>query len=240
LPEREQRFLTTRTMRAVVISDDSHPNMKFEIFERLNRGSLILNEQELRNSLYRGPFNRMLRELVKQAAFRSLIGTKSPRKRMVDEEFCLRFFALHDDIVGYRPPLKKFLNDYMRSVQNADPETLDELREDFNSAVARVNACLHDRAFRMTDARGAVVERAPNRALFDAQMLAFSWARDDDLAQHRSAIIREFGRLYSDNDFVDSISLATGDRVRTRLRVRRALEALVEAGVEVEAPNIPA
>ncbi|MBA3688731.1 MAG: DUF262 domain-containing protein [Chloroflexi bacterium] len=32
LPEREQRFLTMRSIRAVIIGSDSHPNMKFEIF----------------------------------------------------------------------------------------------------------------------------------------------------------------------------------------------------------------
>ena len=53
LPEREQRFLKMRTLRTIVISIDSHPNMKFEIYERLNTGSIMLNAQELRNSIYR-------------------------------------------------------------------------------------------------------------------------------------------------------------------------------------------
>ena len=35
LPEREQRFLKMRTLRTILISIDSHPNMKFEIYERL-------------------------------------------------------------------------------------------------------------------------------------------------------------------------------------------------------------
>jgi hypothetical protein len=52
LPSREQRYLLTRTMRAVVLSPESPPNTKFEVFERLNTGSLALNAQELRNSLY--------------------------------------------------------------------------------------------------------------------------------------------------------------------------------------------
>jgi uncharacterized protein with ParB-like and HNH nuclease domain len=38
LPEREQRFLKMRTLRTILISAESHPNMKFEIFERLNTG----------------------------------------------------------------------------------------------------------------------------------------------------------------------------------------------------------
>ncbi len=48
LPDREQRFLERRTMRAVVISPDSHPNMKFEVFSRLNTGAVALNSQEIR------------------------------------------------------------------------------------------------------------------------------------------------------------------------------------------------
>ena len=82
-----------RMVRAVIISHDSHPTMKFEIFERLNSGSMSLNPQELRNSIYRGPFNQMLRQLVTDQSFRNLIGTRHPRPRMLDEELLLRFFG---------------------------------------------------------------------------------------------------------------------------------------------------
>jgi hypothetical protein len=158
---------------------------------------------------------------------------------MVDEEFVLRFFALRNDVARYRPPLKKYLNEYMRSVQHADDERLEELRETFDATVSRVSACLNGRAFRITDAEGQVLERAPNRALFDAQMLAFSWASGHNLRSRRRRILRKFAELYEDEDFVDSISLATGDRTRTLLRVRRAIAALEEAGVDVNAPAIP-
>jgi hypothetical protein len=47
LPEREQRFLKMRTLRTILISIESHPNMKFEIYERLTTGSISLNAQEL-------------------------------------------------------------------------------------------------------------------------------------------------------------------------------------------------
>jgi Protein of unknown function DUF262 len=52
LPDREQRFLRMRTLRTIIISVESHPNMKFEIYERLNTGAILLNAQELRNSVY--------------------------------------------------------------------------------------------------------------------------------------------------------------------------------------------
>jgi Protein of unknown function DUF262 len=238
LPAREQRFLTARMMRAVVISIESHPNMKFEIFERLNTGAVILNAQELRNSLYRGPFNALLRELVKEPSYRVCIGTSNPRKRMVDEELALRFFALSSDLANYRPPQKVFLNEYMRSVQYADDAQLDELRTSFSRAVTRVEVVWGPAAFKLTDGRGRATERSPNRALFDAQMLAFqALPASIKVVDFKKQIIRAFAKLYRNEDFIDSISLATGDRSRTLYRVGEALQALRTAGIKVKSPK---
>ena len=238
LPDREQRFLKSRMMRAVVIADDSHPNMKFEIFERLNTGAVVLNAQELRNSLYRGTFNALLRELARNPIFRSTIGTAHPRKRMVDEEFLLRFFSLAPDIGRYRPPLKKFLNEYMRGVQNADEAQIDGLRRRLLSAVTPISEIWGASAYRRTDTNGVAVENAPNRALFDAQTIAFDLLVDGQRPVKRAKrVIREFNALYEDDDFMDSISLATGDRSRTLFRVRRAADALEAAGLQVNRPK---
>lgn len=232
LPDREQRFLKTRMMRAVVISTDSHPSMKFEIFERLNTGAIILNAQELRNSLYRGSFNDLLHDLVADDEFRDCVGTTKPRRRMADEEFLLRFFALRAGLKGYRPPLKKFLNDYMLEHQQAGKAALDRHRRLFHSTIGRVHSVFDQNAFKPTDRKGIATERAPNRALFDAQMLAFSWASSKtDFGAKRKQIIRRFASLYADEDFMDTISLATGDRSRTLARVRAAASALSAAGV---------
>lgn len=238
LPEREQRFLKNRMIRAVVISNDSHPNMKFEIFERLNTGAIILNAQELRNSLYRGSFNRLLHELTGDEDFRQGIGTERPRRRMADEEFILRFFALRAGLKDYRPPLKRFLNNYMRAHQNASDAKLDELRKVFEVTTADVSTVLGSGAFRVCDKRGRPLEKQPNRALFDAQMLAFSWATTDDLEPLRPKILEAFAELYDDEGFLDAIRLATGDRVRTLTRIRRAVAALEDAGAEVDAPAV--
>lgn len=238
LPEREQRFLKSRMMRAVVIAADSHPNMKFEIFERLNTGAVVLNAQELRNSLYRGSFNTLLRELVRDSAFRSTIGTANPRRRMVDEEFLLRFFSLAPDVGRYRPPLKKFLNEYMRGVQDADAEQIEALRRRLVRAVTPINEIWGSNAYRRTDARGRGVEGSPNRALFDAQTVAFDLLADgQDLTKRAKKVVSEFHDLYKSEEFMDSISLATGDRSRTLFRIKRAVDALEAAGLAVDRPK---
>jgi hypothetical protein len=238
LPLREQRFLERRTIRAIVISNDSHPNMKFETFERLNTGAVVLNAQEIRNSLYRGSYNTLLRSLVKNSDFRSLVGTKAPRKRMVDEELILRFFALREGLQDYRPPLKRFLNEYMSSVKDAGPAKLKTLEALFETTTGIALAVLGESAFRMTDARGHPLESGVNRALFEAQMLGFSWVESSTATtRKRSSIVKEFAKLYRDSDFQDSIQRATGDRARTMVRVRGVVKALRAAGVRVKAPR---
>ncbi len=236
LPAREQRFLLTRTMRAVVLSPDSHPKIKFEVFERLNTGSLALNAQELRNSLYRGDFNRLLRELVKDADFRRIMGTRIPRRRMVDEELVLRFFALRSRLDKYQPSLKIFLNDYMKSQAAASDGTLSELRNVFSGTVTRIQEALGPGAFRLTDSTGTPIERGVNRALFDAQMLPFSWVTDQGVSGFRNRILAELAVLYRDQVFLDSIRRATGDRARTMTRVRGVKEALERAGLNLSIP----
>ena len=65
-------------IRAIIVSYESSSFMQFEIFERLNRGSMGLNEQELRNCVYRGPFCDLLAELEKETTWRRIKGGDKP------------------------------------------------------------------------------------------------------------------------------------------------------------------
>lgn len=236
LPEREQRFLKTRTLRAIVISVDSHPRMKFEVFERLNTGAVSLNAQELRNSMYRGPFNRLLHDLARNLDLRSIIGSKSPRPRMVDEELILRFFALRQGLDQYRPPLKGFLNDYMDERKDLGELELTDLRVLLASTVGRIRALVGENAFRITGPDGETTERVVNRALYDAQMLVASWTEEADSGSHRPQILAGLSNLYTSTDFLDTIQRATGDRSRTLRRIRDVEQVFEAAGLTVTVP----
>ncbi len=244
LPSREQRFLKTRTLRVVVINSDSHPNMKFEVFERLNTGGITLNAQELRNSLYRGSFNKRLKMLVREAHFRECMGTKKPRKRMLDEELVLRFFAMHERLAEYKPPLKRFLNTYNDDNKNAKDEWLDEKATLFIETMRRVNSVLGKNAFRLIDEhgnpfkdeKGKALPRGVNRALFDAQALAFSWATTDFPLENNAPLLASIANSLRDERVRDALRQATGDRARIFLRVRSMVEALNNADVVAEAP----
>ncbi len=237
LPDREQRFLRMRTLRTILISIDSHRNMKFEIYERLNTGAILLNAQELRNSIYRGPFNNLLHDLAKTPMFRKLIGTRVPRRRMVDEELILRFFSLYFGLDQYRTPLKRFLNEFMDKFKDLHNSDTHQFRSVFQKAVSTANGVFGETAFRITDLDGKPTEPIINRALFDAQMLASAWVVTEIEQVDPQRAMREISELFgSDPFFMDSIQRATGDRARTLKRIRETVAALTRAGIRIDVP----
>lgn len=58
-----QRRLNYQTLSTVCIEKDSE-NLKYEIFSRLNLGAVKLRDQEVRNCIYRGNFNNMLKDIA--------------------------------------------------------------------------------------------------------------------------------------------------------------------------------
>jgi hypothetical protein len=114
IPKNLQDKFENATIRIIEIRKESDPDVKFEIFERLNTGSVQLNAQELRNCIYRGRYNELLKELSGNKDFQFLLGLKEPHNRMQDRELILRFFAFyHNTYLKYTPPMKRFLNKEM-------------------------------------------------------------------------------------------------------------------------------
>jgi Protein of unknown function DUF262 len=240
LPEREQRLLRTRVIRAIIVSYESSAQMKFEIFGRLNTGAMQINAQEIRNALFAGSLNQLLAELELQPQFRQAIGTRNPRPRMVDRELALRFLGLHAGITKYRPPLIKFLNDYAKENRLAPKAKITQLRSAFTLASTRVSQLFGSAAFRPMAKDGTPLDRNVNRALFDAQMLNCSWIPTNvDVEPFREPVLASTASLYSDDGFMDSIQRATGDRARLRKRVLMYADAMKAAGLKPRVPKLP-
>lgn len=235
LPVRDQRRIETRTMRCVVVTEDSHPDIKFDVFERLNTGSVKLTPQELRNCIYRGQLNDDLRTLAAQDAFRKAIG-RAKNPRMGDEEMILRYLALVEGFPGYKPPVTQFLNEYMRARRSAaiDPH----LRTKFESTMRTIFDVLGGSGFRSRDEEGQL--RGVNRALFDAVSISYSFA-DHAVCRTRASQLREgHEELLRSPTFLPLIGRATADRTRMHGRVRRYADMMSAAGISVDMSQIPA
>ena len=131
LSEEQQTKIFDVAIRSVVIDAGTNTDLRYEIFERLNRGSMALNEQELRNCVYRGPFNDLLTELEKDSNWRKIRGTAIPDPRFVEREIILRFFAFVNRLQFYAGNLKRFLNDYMKSYALQGPDQIREQADIF-------------------------------------------------------------------------------------------------------------
>jgi hypothetical protein len=90
LTQKESRTIRARTLRCVVISANSPPNLRFEMFERLNTGGVPLNDQELRNCVYGGSLNNFINELASSPQWLQLVRRSEPDNRMRHHELILR------------------------------------------------------------------------------------------------------------------------------------------------------
>ncbi|WP_131812751.1 DUF262 domain-containing protein, partial [Mycolicibacterium peregrinum] len=235
IPTAHQRRIRTRVIRAIIITDESHPNMKFEVFERLNAGSVALNAQEIRNSTYRGAFmNRVKSDWVMNEDFRACINTKMPRGRMVDHELIIRVLALRHSLDTYRPPLPRFLNEYCRLTSKFTEDELRQTGETFARAARNVRTVYGPHAFRLTDANGKLIDRSPNRGLVEAQLVTLSYADEDAVSDLAPALRRNFGELHTNPEFLDYIQRAIVDRSRTIGRHMEYREACKKAGLSLD------
>jgi len=125
LPPKAKRILGNGMIRVVVLLAETHPEIKYDVFMRLNTGAVKLNEQELRNCLYRGELNNLLKDLRSDKRFLKCLKLDKPHNRFVDAEIILRFFAMHDgyDIenkkMNYPGRMKTFLKVLRRLMWNS-------------------------------------------------------------------------------------------------------------------------
>jgi Protein of unknown function DUF262 len=234
LPIADQRRIRTRVIRAIIITEESHPSMKFEVFERLNSGSISLNAQEVRNSTHRGPFIVLVKELVHDKTFRGCVGSTQPRRRMVDNELIVRFFAFSDRLKTYRPPLQRFLNDYCATQNEKNDEALEADADRFRHAALCVFTLFGKNSFRLTDTDGALIDKNLNRALAETQLVTMAKLSVDEVRSSRQALLVQLGALHRNEDFLDNIQRATGDRARTLGRMRLYAEACRRAGIQID------
>jgi hypothetical protein len=217
LPLKQQRQIKTHTLRCTVITNESHPEIKFDVFERLNTNTVPLNAQELRNCIYRGPLNDLLKEVVGYEPWLSILGKKKTDPRMRDEELALRFFALTSQgVAGYRTPQKHWLNEFAKEGRGFSKKKINSLRSKWQLAIDNSLIWFEPNECFRREARGK--SNVINRALFDLIMMYASKASNDMAIAIRNGLRTQFEILINDPEFSDLISRAVDHTKRTKRR----------------------
>ena len=212
------RILKNGLLRIIVISYDSHPEIKYDVFMRLNRGAIKLNEQELRNCLYRGELNNAIKELAENEDLQTLLNLSAPHKRMMDCELILRYTAFSNswnpetnEIANYKGRMKNFLNDFMIANQNPSPKVIEAIKVDFRTTINKVLKLFGPKAFRRINEEG-MYETSLNRSIMDVLMLSFKHFSIEQLVNKENEIRSRFYEMVTKNsEFRDSLMIATSD-----------------------------
>lgn len=226
LDPRIQRHIRNRTLRCIVILKDTHPQVKFDVFERLNTGAVKLTPQELRHGLYYGDLINLATQTVSRTNFASVLEIKVD-KRMKAEELVLRFWALSERFDKYRKPLAGFINDYADANRTLSTTKREQLHAAFSETIDSVRKLFGDLAFKIFTPAGDI-ESTFNSALFDAEMLAIFQLKSEG---HPPSLSQDQARerlldLFTDLSFMKAISIATSDENQLRARVSLMKEAL--------------
>jgi len=236
----ERRFLP-----AILLTHESSPEVKYEVFDRLNTGGVVAEQMEVRNAIFPGPFNSMLHELSCDSTFRRLWGIPDTDdatvleknvlyREMGDLELVLRFFALRDGTLhGMR--FKDRLSDVMSS-QNAaftkNPSLRTSEADVFRRALSNCMRVLGEDAFKPDKAperrarRSAPYADAVMQSLADQPESAF----DMDVVERVRA---GFHSLTTQNPvFKTAIETGTNGEsaIRNRISLARAVVAAAIAG----------
>ena len=228
-----QKKIRSTTIHSIIIKKESNSDIKFEIFERLNTGSTKLNEDEIRNTVFRGSYIDLLAELSENSVFHGLIKKDNFKKRMIYRGMILRFLALSEkSYLNYRSSMKQFCNKELRENRELSTIKIKEYKSRFEHCIDLVKVVFGDMAFRRympgeNGEQGKWGETQINMALYDIQMVGFvNYSKNDVLG--KADLIREglIDLMINNQQFKDQITMQTSNTEELKKRFRTYMDML--------------
>ena len=233
LPRELQRCIEETQLTVYLIEEGTPPDVKFNIFKRINTGGLPLSSQEIRHALHQGEATKFLIELAGSAEFQRAVDSNIRDDRMADREFVLRFlaFAITPYTEYYKDrDFESFLNRSMTHLNQMSKQDLYNLKYRFTrSMIASFDIFGRD-AFRKrykADAPRSVI----NKALFESWSInldKLSDAQIELLKSLRKTVNLKFIELMNqEREFEKAISQGTGDIGKVKRRFS-AIDKLIQ------------
>lgn len=228
LNQKDRDEIRKRSIRAIVILNESDEEVKYEVFERLNLGSIQLTPQEIRNNTLRGNFNDLLKKLASNELFKEMLNLrlKSDKKNMANEELVLRFFAYYDSGFKRTKNLSFFLTKYMENNRNLPSEKLELKESQFTKTIELINKYLGKNSFAIYRTNSSKWNNTTNRSLYDAEMLAFSHFINTSIKISPDRFQEKLKVLMGDSEFKKSLNEQAGGK-KIEIRVNAIKEILL-------------
>jgi hypothetical protein len=218
---KDRRQLGNADIRTTVITGFQDEDVLYDIFYRINTGSVPLSSQELRQVLNRGDFAKYLLGITsEQNPLWEILGIDVPDPRLRDVELLLRLIALRRFSNKYRGNLKAFLDGSMGDLNrdwSFEQGPIEDLTQDIFLGISAALKIFGDEVGRKF--KGGRYERALNRALFEVQAYYLSFPNVRSTAvKNKVPIVQGAKRLFSNTEFSASIESTTKSIENYRIR----------------------
>lgn len=198
--------------------------IKFDIFDRVNRGGTNLNNQEMRNALYLGRSTRLLNRLAKRREFLDATGNSVKPKRMKDKYIILRFLAFYllksgtlkdknNMEIDYKSDMEDLLGKTMEYLNTIDDKTEKDLEEIFIFSMKNAFLIFGENAFRIPS--NASIRRPVSMTLFECLSYFFS---KDNWIIYKDKIKVKVKELFNDSDFKKSLTSSVDSSAMVKKR----------------------
>lgn len=205
--------------RIEVIRFDSEYDMRYELFNRLNTGGVLLSNQEIRNCIFRmydNTFNAFLKKLSDNELFRKYVSiSESDKESMYYQELVLRYFTIKNRGAKFKENIQEHMDSYMLEISKNESK-FDYIGEDnlFNR-VLKLLKDLDSNVFKLS-------KLTFSTSMYDAIMICFANNIDYLETLKIEDILDLISRLKKDEEFKKATGAASSSQYRIGTRIEIA------------------
>jgi len=224
IERRYQRRIEETQVTVYLIEKGTPPEVKYNIFKRINTGGLPMSPQEIRHALNPGKATKFLAKLATSNEFQQVTNLSDSRKmRMEDREFILGSVAFM--LTSYKKYQSEtrdlFLTKALSKINNMSESELGAIENNFKKAMVAAWEIFGKNAFRKISQHQTKMFPI-NKVLFEVGSVNLSLLSDDQLdilKEHKEQLIEKFRNYVdSDREFLASISQAA-EKIEYRFRI---------------------
>ena len=232
------RYVTIIEDTQLVVQIIKYPTkdrVRFDIFDRVNRGGTPLNKQEMRNALYQGNATKLLDELSKMKSFKDATGGAISPKHMKDKYVILRalcFYLLwrgnildkNKKRMEYRSDMEELLGAGMNLFNKMDLNSIFLLKQLFDRTMTRAYQCLGKDGFRIPS--NGKIRRPISMTLFDTLFYYFTCF--DKTSVSNLEMKKGVVELLQDEEYLRSLQHSVDSSVNVKKRFGKVKEKYKE------------
>lgn len=229
----KRKFVTDIEDFQLVIQIIKYPTpdrVRFDIFDRVNRGGTPLNNQEMRNALYQGKSTKLLSALAASEEFQCATGNSISPIHMKDRYIILRAIGFwiwkegkltdrEGKPVRYRSDIEEFLGYVMEQLNRMSEQEIEDISKVFRAEMKVAYDILGEDAFRIPTEN--TKRRPVSMTLFESLFYFMGLVLNDKKDFAPSDIVKAVEEILEDSVFLEALTynVDSAFHVEERFRV---------------------